>query len=270
MSIIKQLSLFTLAAILALTGCSQPTPTPSDPANTNTSTPIPTREPFVVDNSPSARAVVVPKEDMQMAFTITGRVKNVYFGIGETVKAGEVLATLDTTMLEADLDRAHSVLAAAQAELAFQKLQPDNTPELQAVSESRVSQAEADLAIAESRLDEAILLAPANGTVVDLQMVIGETVTPGKVVLVLADLQHLRVETTDLSETDVPLVFLGQTAYVYIDSLKVNLEGVVETISPQATLLGEKRVYKITIRLLDQPEGLRWGMSAGVRFAPKE
>jgi len=59
----------------------------------------------------------------------------------------------------------------------------------------------------------------------------------------------MHVETTDLSERDVPKVKLGQTATVTIKALNQNVPGKVSAISPQADSLGGDVVYKVTILL---------------------
>jgi len=95
---------------------------------------------------------------------------------------------------------------------------------------------------------------------------VGETVVPGQVVVVIGDLSHMRIETTDLSERDVPRVRLGQTASVYIEALNREVSGKVIAIDQQAGTLGGDVVFKVTIELAEQPEGLLWGMSAEVRI----
>ena len=93
-----------------------------------------------------------------------------------------------------------------------------------------------------------------------------EWVTPGQPVLVLADLDHLRVETTDLSERDVPKIEIGQPVRVLVEALNEEISGQVLLIAPLADILGGDVVYKTTIVLDTQPPGLRPGMSVEVQF----
>jgi HlyD family secretion protein len=89
---------------------------------------------------------------------------------------------------------------------------------------------------------------------------------PGQVVLSLIDPSHLQVETTDLSELDVARVVPGQEALIYVDALNEEIEGQVVGIAPQATTIGGDVVYKVFVALVEQPPGLRWGMSAEVEI----
>ncbi len=81
-----------------------------------------------------------------------------------------------------------------------------------------------------------------------------------------SEVSNLRVETTDLSERDVPQVKIGQTVNVFVQPLNENLTGQVSMISPIAETLGGDVVYRTTIDLDTFPPELRPGMSVDVQF----
>jgi multidrug efflux pump subunit AcrA (membrane-fusion protein) len=153
---------------------------------------------------------------------------------------------------------------AAQARLDLVRARA--TAEGVAVAEAAVAQAEAALQTAQVALGQATLHAPSAGTVTTLEISPGETVMPGQVVLVLANLQQLRVETTDLGEQDVAQVAVGQKATVYIEPLETEIYGQVIDIASQATTVGGDVVYTVAIALEEEPPGLRWGMSVEVEI----
>jgi multidrug resistance efflux pump len=93
-----------------------------------------------------------------------------------------------------------------------------------------------------------------------------ETVTPGEVVIVIGDLSGFRIETTDLSERDVPDVKIGQEVNVFVDALGQDFKGKVTDISNISSTLGGDVVYKVTVDFDQQPVGLLWGMSADVEI----
>jgi multidrug resistance efflux pump len=97
----------------------------------------------------------------------------------------------------------------------------------------------------------------------------GEAVLPGQVVIRLGDLDHLQIETTDLSEKDLGGVEVGQAANIYVEALRADVKGQVTRIAAEATKLGGDVVYAVTLDLAEQPAGLRWGMSVKVDFAGK-
>jgi membrane fusion protein (multidrug efflux system) len=200
-----------------------------------------------------------------LAFNISGLVQEVYIGIGDVVQVGDALVQLETVVLEANVARAESALQIAQAEFENSKKQLEPL-ELQTVADARINIAEADLIIARYALKQATLTAPFDGSIVDVQVVPGETVNSGRVIITLANLQIFQVETLDLEEMDVPRIYEGQPVVVYIEALDIKVDGSVEKIAPQATVLGENGVYKVTVKLNFQPQGLYWGMSAEVKF----
>jgi multidrug resistance efflux pump len=164
-----------------------------------------------------------------------------------------------------DLAVAWASVESAKAQLEM--LQAGAPPEQLAAAQSAVAQAEAALEVARATLNQATLTAPFTGTVADLQVSPGQIVLPGQVVLTLADMQQLRVETTDLSERDVTEVQVGQEATVFVDALNVDVAGRVALISPLASTVGGDVVYTVVVELEEQPEGLRLGMSVEVEIA---
>ena len=133
-------------------------------------------------------------------------------------------------------------------------------------AEARIKNARAQLTASQAALSDLEMRAPFDGTVGRLNIHSGEWVTPGQPILLLADLDHPRVETTDLGEKDVPRVKIGQPVTVFIEALNQNVPGKVSEISPLADTLGGDVVYQATIDLDSIPEGLRSGMSVEVRF----
>jgi multidrug efflux pump subunit AcrA (membrane-fusion protein) len=82
--------------------------------------------------------------------------------------------------------------------------------------------------------------------------------------LLIADLNNLQVETTDLSEIDVAQISIGDTAVVTLDALPdLVLEGTVVNIAPKADE-GSGVNFPVIIELSEIPAALRWGMTAFV------
>jgi HlyD family secretion protein len=167
--------------------------------------------------------------------------------------------------LTEDLEAAWRNVKSAIAQV--DRLLAGPTPGQLAIAQAAVAQAEAALEVARAALNQATLSAPFSGTVADVQVSPGQVVMPGQVVLTLADLSDLQVETTDLSERDVDRVAVGQQATVYVEALNVDVPGRVARISPLASTVGGDVVYTVVIALEEQPEGLRLGMSVEVDIA---
>jgi HlyD family secretion protein len=127
-------------------------------------------------------------------------------------------------------------------------------------------QARFNVEAAQANLDATQLLAPFAGEVASIATSSGDFVSPGQVILVISDVKHLHVETTDLSERDIPQVSVGQEATVSVKALNQDVDGKVSAISPLADSLGGDVVYKVTLTLGELPAGLRAGMSVEVQF----
>jgi multidrug resistance efflux pump len=140
---------------------------------------------------------------------------------------------------------------------------PDNATGIQLTN---LQNAKENLAVAQSLLDNTRLTSPLNGVLTDINLHEGDFAAPGVMAAAVIDPTSYYVETTDLSELDVPMVKIGQTVRVTIKALGETITGKVKAISSEATSLGGDMVYK-TIIILDKiPEGLRAGMSADVEY----
>jgi HlyD family secretion protein len=166
-------------------------------------------------------------------------------------------------VLEARVAEAEANVAAAETQVRYlRRVGPGEEQLNAAIAEVERTQAVVDQA--KATLAQATLTAPIKGTVVAVDVAPGETAIPGQIVIVIGNLSDMRIETTDLSEQDVPAVQIGQSATVFIGALDQEYAGKVVDIARSSETVGGDVVYKVTIELDQQPEGLRWGMSADV------
>lgn len=152
-----------------------------------------------------------------------------------------------------------------QAQAQLDLLRTGARPEEIAVAQAQVAQAKAALAQAQSALEKAELRASFRGTIGEIRVREGEVVNAGVPLLTLGDTGHLRVETTDLNEIDIPLVSVGQEVMITFDALPERaVQGRVIRIAPMASLGEGGTNYTVIIELEDQDPDLRWGMTAFV------
>ncbi len=171
----------------------------------------------------------------------------------ERVKEGPNQA--DVALLEAQI-------ASADRDYQIYKNGPD--PDDVAVAEARLANAKVQLAAAQSALADLELLAPFAGVVSELHINPSEWVSPGQPVLLLADLEHLQIETTDLGEIDVAQIQVGDVATITFDALPdVVVSGVIQSIAPKAAA-GSGVNYTVVLKMDQIPAALRWGMTAFV------
>jgi multidrug resistance efflux pump len=169
----------------------------------------------------------------------------------------------DVATVNADFDAASAALQEAQwylSELKGESIPSDAT----GAKLSQLQQAKADLVAAQNRLDQSRLTAPISGVIAQVNVIAGEYATPGKILIVISDVGHLQVKTTDLSERDIVKVKIGDPASILVDALGQEFSGKVVNISPLANTLGGDVVYEVTLDFAEQPAGVLSGMTADV------
>ena len=185
-------------------------------------------------------------------------------GRAQVQQAQAALDRLLTPATPSQVAEAEAQVRSAQAELDL--LQAGARDQTLAVAAVAITEAEAALRRAQSSQDATAIRAPFAGTITGLSVSPGEMVQPGQVVLTLADLARLQVETTDLSERDVTRVAVGRPVTVIVQSSNDQLPGQVAAIAPASTVVGGDVVYAVTIDLDEQPDNLRWGMTVDVEI----
>ncbi len=273
----KRIGWLILASTIILTACETPTPVTVSPA-----TPALVEDTIVSDpDVVIASAVVLPAKVSQLGFILSALVKEVAVKEGEQVQAGQPLIVLDVPELEYAVIAAQAAYQSASINAKLQDMDRVKVVnqytgrvtfvalphEVKFKAIAKADQAQALLESAQANLAQATLLAPYDGIVASISVIPGELVQVDQVVLTLATLDKLQIETTDLSERDVTRVKIGQKVNMSIEALDVTVTGKVIRVSPIAKTIGGDVVYPVTIELDKQPAGLLWGMTVEVEIS---
>ena len=262
-----------IVVLLAAAGCGN-----APAADTPTIAPLTAQSPEDTSLQVAASVEVEPVWASDLSFMISGRVKEVLAKAGDEVKAGEVLIILEAPDLEYAAVSAQAEADSAEINQFLQRSTRDykvwnghkwiwtgGLPELRLAADARLQKALGSLDVANAELAQTRLVAPYDGTVVSIDVVPGEMVEPSQTVVVFADLRHLQVVTTDLSERDIARTAIGQSAMVQLKAFEGPLPGTIRLIDVMAAKSEDgDTVFKVTIDLDQPPEGLRWGMSGEV------
>jgi RND family efflux transporter MFP subunit len=177
---------------------------------------------------------------------VAGRIESLTAAPGQTVRQGQVLATLDARETQARLDSAKAVLDQAMRDLErVGKLLKDGaaTPsELEAV-QSRHRMALAAVSEMETILGHARVVAPFDGVITRKAVDVGDLATPGRPLVEIEDPTHLRFEA-DVPEALIDEISSGARLPVRIASRKDSIEGVVVEMAPVAEAVS--RTYRVT------------------------
>jgi HlyD family secretion protein len=223
-------------------------------------------------NHQVAQAKLKSAQDAQSAHQISLRVLEAQIDEAEAQLAQQIAAQKPYSVT---LEILGSEVEAAQLDLENLKAWENphlDDPSAEEVAQAQVQVRKAELAVSqyELSLEEAELMAPFAGTVVDVRAVAGARVSPNQVMIVLATLDQLEARTIDLVELDVARVARGQSAVVSVDALPDReFSGTVKRIALQADEYRGDVTYAVTVDLSDsEMDGtLRWGMTAMVRIA---
>jgi RND family efflux transporter MFP subunit len=203
----------------------------------------------------------------------TFRVTEVTAAVGSNVKAGDTLAVAESPDLERQLtaatyDQQSAQLSLSNAEDALEEAEgDDDTTQIRQATISRnnalkqVADADAKVAEIEAQLAAATLTAPIDGVITAVNVATGFDAPAGAAIVI--DAPGFQV-TTDVVESDLASVEVGQTATVSIDAVGADVTGTVTAISPLATEGGSVVSYPVTVVLDETPEDAHAGMSADV------
>jgi multidrug efflux system membrane fusion protein len=211
-----------------------------------------------------------------LSFLTSALIKEITVQEGDHVTAGQTLATLNTPDLEYNVTAAQEAYRSAQTNADLQRHAKVKDyrngrkfwdPVPREIWEKAQAQADsAQAAVEEAKAISALttLTAPQDAVVASMEAIPGQLVQQGQVVLTLATLDQLQLETTDLSERDIAKVKLGAPVSIFVEALNETFTGKVVGISPKANTVGGDVVFKVTIAFDEQPSDLLWGMTAEV------
>lgn len=262
---------------------------------------VETLEPRSIQTSVLASGRLVHEEEVDLSTEQPGRVTAIFVKEGEKVTQGQLLLTVDqeryrTTVeqREASVRMQEIAIVRMETQLENQRRQWDRTAELRErglIDEDSYDTATNNLAIAEidlqssqeqlsqtqSQLEQAMddlsktqVFAPIDGTVISLDIEVGETAiasstnVPGSSLMTIADTSSILTEV-NVDEADIAGIELGQLALIYAIAFPdAPVEGVIESIAVSAKVAeGEQgRSFAIKIRITDTKGiSLRPGMS---------
>jgi HlyD family secretion protein len=131
---------------------------------------------------------------------------------------------------------------------------------------SDIAAAEARVASAQATLDMAKLTSPFNGTVTEIDSLVGDLVNAGTVTFRIDNINQLLVDV-NLQEADINSVKPGQTAVLTFDAIpnKEYTAKVTEVARVGNTMNGVVN-FKVTLQLLNADEQVLPGMTAAVNI----
>ena len=221
----------------------------------------------VVNATGEVRAI----ELVTVGAQVSGKIEKLYVTIGQTVKKGEMIAEIDSTTQQNDVDINKAKLSSYEAQLTaaktslniaekqYKRLQNlkkrnaasdedlENAQETYETAKSKVAELESSvketqisLSTAETNLGYTKITAPLDGTIVSIPVKVGQTINAAMdtpTIVQIADLSQMEI-LIEISEGDISNVKPGiKVTYTILADMNDVHETTLKSIDPGLTLL---------------------------------
>lgn len=247
-----------------------------------------------IESGLEVSGTLAPRRRVPVKPRLPGTLERVLVDIGDRVKEGQVIATVDRREIDAQVDAAAAAVAVAKAglenaeaalanavleheraqtlfekgALPRQRLDAAETTRRGAVAQRDLAQASLVQAEATSRRTlevqrDATVTSPVTGFIVERNYDAGAI--PGDLpVVVVADLRQMKLEA-GVSELEAGRLRVGMKARVSVQAKPGEVfEGELAAIAPEVD--DKNRHFKIDVRVPNESAALLSGMYAGVRI----
>ncbi|MBP3397443.1 MAG: efflux RND transporter periplasmic adaptor subunit [Alphaproteobacteria bacterium] len=239
----------------------------------------------------SATGEIQPVNTVNVGSQVSGTIDNLYVDFNTKVKKGDVLLTIEPSVLQASVDESKASLDSAISQRNFAKNEYERNKML--YDEGFISRAEMEQSLtayeqseqsvkrAQSTYDRAVtnlgyatITSPVDGTVISRKVDVGQTVaasfqTPD-LFEIAEDLTKMQIETS-VSEADIGVIKEGQPVTFTVDAYPTEtFNGVVRQIRLSPTTTSNVVVYTVVIDVDNSDLRLMPGMTAFVTIIISE
>ena len=199
----------------------------------------------------TATGTLGPKEEVPLSFKVGGVISQIRVDEGQAVRAGDTLATLDLSEIDAAVVRARSAAEKAERDLTrAQRLYADSVATLEQAQNAETGRdvARAELETATFNRRYAIIVAPASGVILKRTAEPGELVSVGTPILTLGSHARGVVVRAGLADRDVVRVRVGDRAMVRFDAFPDRtFEGTVTQLAGAADPMTGTYEVEVTV-----------------------
>jgi len=241
-----------------------------------------------IQQTVASSGTIEPASQANLNFGVSGTVTAVNVKAGQTVTAGQVLATVDTTALSEDVSAAQAELASAEARLASDQASSASTTQLDS-DQAAVTSAESSLSNAQTALNDASLTSTIAGTVASVSLNVGQQVTgtgsggggagsstgssgtgsssTAQIVVVGTDSY---IVNTTVDDTQIGQITDGDQADIVPTGSTTTDYGTVASISLIGSQSSNVTTFPVVIDVTGDPPGLYAGSTADVSIIVKQ
>lgn len=228
---------------------------------------VETVTPAAVNNEVAVSGNIEGNTTVKLGFMVGGKINYISNSEGQPVRRGQLIASLDASNYIIAKKLADVQVNNASDEYSRLKILHDRN----SLSESDFSkigftlqQARLQQQAQQKNLSDTRLYSPINGVLLKRQAEVGEIVSVGMPVFVIADISKVKV-LAYVPESDLRNIRIGQYATVMVSALDKNFSGKVTEVGAAAD--ATSRSFTIKIELPNPGSLIRPGMIAEARIA---
>lgn len=208
----------------------------------------------LVENTFKKTGMLAPFQEAKVLSVSSGIVKRLAFDPGDKVSKGQILAVIDTRLLQIDLQQSQSNIAKLKTDLqTYTELLKGNAATQEKVNEIRQSYNDAASRAQQLRqqIADATIKAPTSGFIGSKAIEEGMFASTGAEIASIVNLSALKV-VLYLTESEVYKIRTGQQVKLITEVYaQRTFSGKVSFISPQAN---EAYTYKVEITAINDPD----------------
>ncbi len=266
---------YPAALLLAATSCSEKTSYELDTY---------TVEPTSLSEMVTATGTMESVTSVDVGTQVTGIISNLFVDYNDEVTKGQLIAEIDKTVLQSELQSADATLASAKATYEYTKSNYERDKALHAeklisdyeyqtskkdyeVAKMAYEKGQADRVRAAKNLTYAEITSPIDGIVVSREVEVGQTVVSNMSVAslyVIADLDHMQVVGA-VDEADIGQVKVGQHVTFTVDAYPDDtFTGTVTQVRINPTTTNNVVTYEAIVSTTNPDHKLLPGMTANL------
>ena len=217
----------------------------------------------VIPNLLTAIGDLAAVHQVNVTTDVNGRITDILFTAGSTVKAGTPLVQLFDAPEQGDLAtfKAQSTMAQLSLDRAKQLASRQFSPQATVdQAQSAYDQAQAGIAKTEAIISQKLVRAPFDGELGVRKVEVGQYLTAGTQIVSLTDLSVLYLNFT-VPEKDSGALKVGQTVRIKVDAWPgKSFDGKITTIEPQVAT--DTRNMRVQATITNEDKLLKPGMFA--------
>jgi RND family efflux transporter MFP subunit len=214
--------------------------------------------------------ILASKQEIKLSFKTGGIIKKIYVTEGQQVKKGEILAQLNLTEIQAQVDKAKAMHNKAQRDYKrIEALYNDSVATLENYqdAETALTAARADMQTAEFNLSHAKITAPYAGKILKIMAEPNELTGPGHPVILFGSTNKNWIIKTSITDKDAIKLAINDSSVIQFDAFSQKIFNGYVSLIPSSTD-PYTNTLNVEVTLSHSPPSFISGLIATINIYP--